>query len=125
MPSAFKISANEDATKIDSGAPHPGQWTLEKGAELFIANPIVVDNELAFIKTNISNMIAIVQLALLHKIMTNPLPSCHGGGGSWIGKYPHFLLIHSTIDDNDIKSAYYFWLNSLIFQWKSRIGTPL
>jgi len=62
-------------------------------------NPIVGDAEVGFIKEQISIAITVPERAAEAK------PQSSNKGGSWIGKYPHLWLIHSVLDENEIKRA--------------------
>ena len=115
-PSALKLTAKELRGEVARrsvaagnvlNAPRPTQWPVGKATEWLVANPIVAEDDVQFIRQTIAHRIQVAERAAI-----TPAPSSNGGGGSsWIGKYPHLRLIHSIIDDNDIKRAYLARLN--------------
>ena len=121
-PSALKMSADELRKEVErrcatlsvagitaSNAPRPKAWTVAKATEWLTENPIIGDKEVAFIRGTIAIRIEVAERA--GRAAVTPTASSNSGGGSWIGKYPHLRLIHSIIDDNDIKRAYLARLN--------------
>ena len=115
-PSALKKTAddlrNEVKRRCVAGnvpnAPRPKQWTVAKSTDWLEKNPIVADNEVAYIKTIIAHRITVAQEANLNASLphSQPAASSNVGTGNWIGKYPHLRLIHAIVDDNEIKTAY-------------------
>jgi len=115
-PSALKMTANDLRNEVKRhcvagnvpNAPRPNQWTVAKCTDWLEKNPIVADDEIAYIKNIIAHRISVAQEANLNA----PLPcsqstaSSNVGTGNWIGKYPHLRLIHAIVDDNEIKTAY-------------------
>ena len=77
---------------------------MKKSTEWLIGNPIVAEEEVAFIKKTILDRVSVSERAGLEGVPS--LPSSKSGGGNWVGKYPYLRLIHAIIDDNDIKTAY-------------------
>ena len=118
-PTALKMTAKELRKEVTRRsvaaenvlhAPRPGQWTVTRATNWLEENPIVAEADVAFIKSVIAHRISVAQHAGLVPI---PPASSTSGGGNWVGKYPHLRLIHTIIDDNDIKTAY-----------KSRLHVP-
>ena len=116
-PSALKMTAKELRSEVLRrcvaagnilNSPRPSQWTVAKAMQWLVENPIVANDDVAFIKQTISHRIAVAERAALNPPEGGaaPTPSSTSGGGNWIGKYPHLRLIHAVIDDNDIKTAY-------------------
>ena len=115
-PSALKMSAKELRAEVLRRcvaaenvlhAPRPNQWTVPKATQWLEANPIVHDDEVAFIRATISHRIAVAERIVTQPNNDAPLPApSNVGTGIWVGKYPYLRLIHAIIDDNDIKSAY-------------------
>ena len=112
-PSSLKLSAKELRCEVTRrcvaaenvlNAPRPGQWPVKKSTEWLIGNPIVAEEEVAFIKKTILDRVSVSERAGLEGVPS--LPSSKSGGGNWVGKYPYLRLIHAIIDDNDIKTAY-------------------
>ena len=112
-PSSLKLSAKELRCEVTRrcvaaenvlNAPRPGQWPVKKSTEWLIGNPIVAEEEVAFIKKTILDRVSVSEHAGLEGVPS--LPSSKSGGGNWVGKYPYLRLIHAIIDDNDIKTAY-------------------
>ena len=119
-PSALKMTAKELRREIlrrcvAAGnvlhAPRPNQWPVPKSTEWLESNPIVDDNEVAFIRATISHRIIVAERIVSQPNAAQLPASSNIGTGNWVGKYPHLRLIHAIIDDNDIKSAYNSRLN--------------
>ena len=89
-------------------APRPAQWPVKKATDWLVSNPIVAEDEVAFIRATISHRISVADRAALQA----PDGSNSGGrgnasgGGNWVGKNPHLRLIHTIIDNDNIKAAY-------------------
>jgi len=114
-PSALKMTANELRAEVTRrsvaianvlSAPRPGKWTVAKATEWLVANPIVAEDEVAFIRATIAHRISVAERAGSQQPNVGQVAS-----GNWIGKYPHLRLIHCIIDFNDIKTAYQNRLN--------------
>jgi hypothetical protein len=78
---------------------------VAKATEWLVANPIIAEGEVAFIRATIAHRIAVAQ-----RVQQQPdapsVPPVMSKGAKWQGKLPHLRLIHAIIDDVDIKSAY-------------------
>ena len=115
-PTALKMTAKDLRAEVTRRnvaienvltAPRPGKWTVAKATEWLVANPIVAEAEVAFIRATIAHRISVAERAgSLQPSGIGNMPS-----GNWIGKYPHLYLIHCIIDFNDIKTAYQNRLN--------------
>jgi len=114
-PTALKMTANELRAEVTRrnvaianvlSAPRPGKWTVAKATEWLVANPIVAEDEVAFIQATIAHRISVAERAGSLQPNVGQVAS-----GNWIGKYPHLRLIHCIIDFNDIKTAYQNRLN--------------
>jgi hypothetical protein len=89
-------------------APRPKQWQVGKATDWLEKNPIVAEDEVAFIRRTISHRIAVAERAALGSNVTLPAVSNVGGGGgaNWVGMYPLLRIIHAIIDVVDNKAAY-------------------
>ena len=112
-PSSLKWTAKELRSEINRrsvatenvlNAPRPSQWPVKKTTDWFIDNPIVADDDVAFIKTTISHHVSVAEHVGLQAGVPSQ-SSSNSGGGNWAGKYPYLHLIHAIIDDNDIKTS--------------------
>ena len=75
---------------------------MKKATDWLIDNPIVADDDVAFIKTTISHHVSVaVRVELQAGVPSQSLSN--SGGGNWVGKYPYLHLIHAIIDDNKPK----------------------
>jgi hypothetical protein len=115
-PTTLKMTAKELRAEIVRrtvaaenvlNAPRPNQWPVAKATEWLVANPIVAEDEVKFIRATISHRIAVAERALVQQPTTTAPPaSSTSGTGNWVGKFPFLRLIHAIIDDDNIKAAY-------------------
>lgn len=88
--------------------PHPKAWKIPRATQWLDENPITDATEVAFIHSTIAVRIHVAERA----VAKAPGPSTNGGingsgsVGNWVGMYPNLWLLHSIIDDNDVKTAY-------------------
>jgi len=146
-PTALKMTAKDLRKEVNRRnvaaknvlhAPRPSQWTVAKATDWLVNNPIVAADEVSFIRRTISHRILVAERTGLqstnHGAAPPPPPatassSSVSGTGNWIGKYPYLRLIHTIIDNPDIKAAYKRRLHvpngrmAVFGKWLQRSGT--
>jgi hypothetical protein len=60
--------------------PHPNKWTVTTAMNWLNENPIKSDQEVAFIKTNISRRVEIAQRAALEPVVGRETTALKSGG---------------------------------------------
>ena len=106
-PSSLKFAAKElrcevirrsVAAKNVLNAPRPGQWPVKKATEWLISNPIVAEEEVAFIKKTILDHISVSERAGLEGIPSVPLSK----SGSGVGRRFEEKLVQSIRRKNHV-----------------------
>ena len=132
-PSALKMTAKElwdeviRRSRIAAGgnvltAPHPNAWTVSRATNWLVDNPIIGDDEVAFIRNTISHQISVAESAALQQPNVPPPAVSNSGGSNWIGKYPYLLLIHAIIDDKTSKVPTNVGFLFRVVKWQSKTG---
>ncbi len=84
-----------------------GLWQKPLNGWWLVANPIVAEGEVAFIRVTIVHQIAVAERAQLQPDAPSVPPAASTSGScNWVGKYPFLRLIHAIVDVNDIEDAY-------------------
>jgi hypothetical protein len=119
-PSAIKLLANELRKEVkrwtmESGnnlsGPHPKAWAIARATQWLDYNPIADAPEVSFIQSTIAECVAVAKRAVAEAPAVWGAGAGSGAVGYWVEKYPHLWLLHTIIDDNDIKTTYLAWTN--------------